>query len=328
MSFPQERLRRLRKSDSVRKLVREVNLHPHDFIWPAFVVSGKGRKESIESLPNCYRYSPDELVKAVAEISGLGIQALILFGIPDSKDAIGSSSWKPDSVINNAIKAIKDTYNEITVITDVCLCEYTDHGHCGIYENGKVVNDATLELLGKQAVSFAEAGADIVAPSDMMDGRIGIIRNRLDDAGFDEVAILSYSAKYCSAFYGPFRDAADSAPKEGDRFSYQMDPANKREALREVRLDIEEAADIVMVKPALAYLDVISEVRRAVNKPLFAYNVSGEYAMVKSAVKVGWADEKRLTMEILTSIKRAGADAILTYHAPQAARWLLDEWVR
>ncbi|MCP4633923.1 MAG: porphobilinogen synthase [candidate division Zixibacteria bacterium] len=325
MSFPFERPRRMRKTKCMRNLVRETKLHPHDFIWPAFVVTGKGKKEPIGMLPGCYRYSPDELVKTANEIKSLGIPALILFGIPDTKDATGSSSWQKDSVIATTVKALKDSGNDMTIITDVCFCEYTDHGHCGIYKNGDVDNDATLEILAKQAVSFANAGADVVAPSDMMDGRVEIIREALDDEGFDNTSILAYSAKYCSAFYGPFRDAADSAPQEGDRSSYQMDPANVTEALREIETDMDEGADMVMVKPALAYLDVISEAKAIVDRPLFAYNVSGEYAMVKAAVEKGWADEKRLTMEVLTSIKRAGADAILTYHAPDAAKWLIED---
>lgn len=325
MSFPFERPRRLRKSAPLRNLVRETGLHPHDFILPLFVTAGKGKKEPIPTLPGCFRYSPDELIEVVREAKSFHIPAIILFGIPDKKDAIGSESWKPDSVINQAIKAVKDSVSDMVIIADVCLCEYTDHGHCGVYENGEVKNDATLELLAKQAVSFAQAGADIVAPSDMMDGRVEEIRFALDEEGLEQTAILSYAAKYCSAFYGPFRDAADSAPQEGDRSGYQMDPANVREAVREVRLDIDESADMVMVKPALAYLDVISEVRQAADRPLLAYNVSGEYAMVKAAAANGWADEKRLTMEILTSIKRAGADAILTYHAIDASRWIIEE---
>ena len=325
MSFPFERPRRLRKSKAMRNLVRETHLHPHDFVWPAFVLSGKNRKEPIGMLPGCFRYSPDELIRAAKDVHSLGIPAIILFGIPDDKDAVGSSSWKPDSVVNNAVRALKDAIDDLVIITDVCLCEYTDHGHCGVYENGDVNNDATLELLAKQAVSFAKAGADVVAPSDMMDGRVEIIRDSLDEEGYENTAVLAYSAKYCSAFYGPFRDAANSAPKEGDRSTYQMDPANIIEAIREIELDIEEGADMVIVKPALSYLDVISDVKGIIDRPLFAYNVSGEYAMVKAAVASGWADEKRLTLEILTSIKRAGADAILTYHAPDAARWIIDE---
>ncbi|MBD3233680.1 MAG: porphobilinogen synthase [candidate division Zixibacteria bacterium] len=325
MSFPFERPRRLRKSVSLRNLVRETRLHPHDFILPLFVTTGKGKKEPIPTLPGCFRYSPDNLTEVVREAESLHVPAIILFGIPDKKDSVGSESWKPDSVVSQAIKAVKDSIGDMTVIADVCLCEYTDHGHCGVYENGEVKNDATVELLAKQAVSFAQAGADIVAPSDMMDGRVEEIRFALDEEGLERTAILSYTAKYCSAFYGPFRDAADSAPQEGDRSGYQMDPANVREAVREVQLDIDESADMVMVKPALAYLDVISEVRQFADRPLLAYNVSGEYAMVKAAAANGWADEKRMTMEILTSIKRSGADAILTYHAIDASRWIIEE---
>jgi porphobilinogen synthase len=325
MGYPIDRPRRLRKSAAMRNLVRENVLHPYDLIWPAFVVTGENVREPIASLPGCYRYSADELARAASEVQSLGIPALILFGIPDTKDSIGSSSWQPDSVISTAIKTLRDSNLQMEIIADVCLCEYTDHGHCGVYENGDVDNDATLELLARQAVSFAEAGVDIVAPSDMMDGRVEIIRDALDDEGFNKVAILSYSAKYCSAFYGPFRDAAESAPKEGDRSTYQMDPANANEAIREIAFDIEEGADMVMVKPALAYLDIISLAREFVDRPLFAYNVSGEYAMVKAAAANGWADERRLTLEILTSIKRAGADAILTYHAPDAAKWIIED---
>ncbi|MBD3169752.1 MAG: porphobilinogen synthase [candidate division Zixibacteria bacterium] len=328
MSFPFDRPRRLRRTPALRKLVRETKLHPSDFILPCFVVSGKGKKEPIETLPGCYRYSPDELVKFVREARSLRIPGIILFGIPDTKDAVGSSSWQSDSVVAVAAKELKNSIDDIAVIADVCLCEYTDHGHCGVYADGDVDNDATLELLAKQAVSFANAGVDVVAPSDMMDGRVEVIRDALDDQGFDNTAILAYSAKYCSAFYGPFRDAADSAPKEGDRSTYQMDPPNVIEALKEIQMDIDEGADMVMVKPALSYLDIISEAKAIVDRPLFAYNVSGEYAMVKASAQKGWADEKRLTLEILTSIKRAGADAILTYHAPSAARWIIEDMTK
>ncbi len=322
MSFPMERPRRLRRTESIRRMVRETSLKPEDFIFPLFTVSGKGRREPVAAMPGVNRMSPDLIADAAQEAFCRGIPAVLLFGIPDTKDATGSSSWDENGVVQNAVKAVKDTVPEMTVITDVCLCEYTDHGHCGVIKDGEVDNDATLELLAKQALSFLRAGADIVAPSDMMDGRVQVIRGAMDEAGFHDRAILAYSAKYASAFYGPFREAADSAPQFGDRRGYQMDPPNVREALREIELDIEEGADIVMVKPALAYLDVIAKARAITDLPLAAYNVSGEYSLVKAAAAAGWIDEKRTAMEILTSIKRAGADIILTYHAMDAARWM------
>jgi len=290
-----------------------------------FVVEGKEKKEEISSMTGVFRYSPDLLAEEIKEIAGLKIPAVLLFGIPENKDEAGSSALKPDGVVQQAIGAIKKTAPELIVITDVCLCEYTSHGHCGIISNGEIDNDKTLPLLVKMALSHIEAGADIVAPSDMMDGRVKIIREALDDKGFKHVPILSYAAKYASAFYGPFREAAESTPQFGDRRGYQVDPPNVREALREVEQDINEGADIIMIKPALSYLDVIRQVRNTFDYPLAAYNVSGEFAMVKAAAQQGWLEEKRIVLEILTSIKRAGADIILTYHAKDVARWLEEE---
>ena len=316
------RPRRLRTTETLRLMVRETRLSIDDFVYPAFVVPGKGVRESIPSMPGCFRFSIDSLVAEAKEIKGLGIPAILLFGIPETKDEIGTEAFSPDGIVQRAVKAIKAHVDNLLVITDVCLCEYTSHGHCGVVRDGKVINDLTRELLAKIAVSHAGAGADIVAPSDMMDGRVAAIRDALDSSGFQDTAIMSYSAKYASAFYGPFREAAESAPQFGDRKSYQMDPANAREALKEVRLDVDEGADIVMVKPALAYMDIIRLVRDATDVPVAAYNVSGEYAMVKAAAQNGWIDEERIVLEVLTSIKRAGADIILTYHAKDAARWL------
>lgn len=303
-------------------MVRETSISPDDFIYPLFVTFGKGVKKTIASMPGCFQESVDKVTMHAKEIYSLCIPSVILFGIPRHKDEVGSSAYDDHGVVQNAIRAIKDKVPELFVITDVCMCEYTSHGHCGIVKDGKVQNDPTLALLSKQAVSHAKAGADMVAPSDMMDGRVQAIRNALDDEGFSEIPIMSYAVKYASAFYGPFREAAESPPQFGDRKSYQMDPANRREALKEVALDIEEGADMVMVKPALAYLDVISDVKEAFDVPLSAYNVSGEYSLVKAAGKLGWIDEKRIMMEILTSIKRAGADLILTYFAKDAAKVL------
>lgn len=302
--------------------MRETILTPQDFIYPIFVVPGKKVKKPISSMPGCFQESIDESVKTAKEAFSLGIPAIILFGIPEYKDEKGSSAYDDKGVVQTAIKAIKDRLPELIVITDVCLCEYTSHGHCGIIKNGKIDNDSTLEILALEALSHAKAGADIVAPSDMMDGRVGRIRKVLDEEGFTEVIILSYSAKYASAFYGPFREAAQSAPAFGDRRSYQMDPSNRREALQEVALDIEEGADIIMVKPALAYLDIISDVKKQFNVPIAAYNVSGEYSMVKAAAQLGWLNEEIVMMEILTAIKRAGADLILTYFAKKASKLL------
>jgi porphobilinogen synthase len=322
VGFPQLRLRRLRRTEALRSLVRENRIDVSDLIYPMFVVEGNGKKQEIASMPGIFRYSPDQLSPEVEAIAGLKIPAVLLFGIPEHKDETGSSAYQPDGVVQKAIRAIKHTVPELLVITDICLCEYTSHGHCGVVANGAVDNDRTLPLLAKIALSHVDAGADIVAPSDMMDGRVKAIRQALDEAGAQNTPILSYAAKYASAFYGPFREAAASTPQFGDRRSYQMDPPNVREALREVGEDIAEGADIIMVKPALAYLDVIREVRHTFNCPLAAYNVSGEYAMVKAACQQGWLDEQRVVLETLTAIKRAGADIILTYHAKDVARWL------
>jgi porphobilinogen synthase len=321
-SFPNLRLRRLRRSEAMRALIRETRVDVGDLIYPLFVVEGNKIKQEISSMPGQYRLSNDLLPKETEEIAKLGIPAIILFGIPQKKDEVGSSAYHPKGVIQQAIRAIKKATPELLVITDVCLCEYTSHGHCGLVVDGDVDNDKTLELLAKTALSHAEAGADMVAPSDMMDGRVKAIRQALDGSGFQNIPVMAYAAKYASAFYGPFREAAESAPQFGDRRSYQMDPPNWREALREVEQDIAEGADIVMVKPALPYLDVIRKVRDTFNHPLAAYSVSGEYAMVKAAAQQGWLDEKRIVLEMLTAIKRAGADIIITYYAREAARWL------
>ena len=323
--FPKLRLRRLRRTEILRALVRESRVEVNNLIYPMFVVEGEGIKEEITSMPGICHYSPDQLSAEVEEVAGLKIPAILLFGIPEHKDETGSSAYQADGVVQKAIRAIKSTVPELLVVTDVCLCEYTSHGHCGIVANGDVDNDKTLPLLAETAVSHVEAGADIVAPSDMMDGRVKAIRETLDENGYQHIPILSYAAKYASAFYGPFREAAESAPQFGDRRSYQMDPPNAREALREVEQDIAEGADIVMVKPALAYLDVIRKVRDTFNYPVAAYNVSGEYAMVKAACQKGWLDEQKVVMEALTAIRRAGADIILTYHAKDVARWLQTE---
>lgn len=320
--FPQLRLRRLRRTETLRALVRENHVDIGDLVYPIFVVEGSGIKQEISSMPGIFHFSPDQLPAEAEEIAQLKIPAVILFGIPKDKDEVGTMAYHPQGVIQQAIRAIKKSVPELLVMADVCLCEYTSHGHCGVVANGYVDNDQTLPLLAKMALSHAEAGVDIVAPSDMMDGRIRTIRETLDNEGYQHVPILAYAAKYASAFYGPFREAAESVPQFGDRCSYQMDSPNVREALREVEQDINEGADMVMVKPALAYLDVIRRVRDTFNYPLAAYNVSGEYAMVKAAAQRGWLDEKRIVMEILTAIKRAGADIIITYHAKEAARWL------
>jgi len=324
MHFPQYRPRRLRRNENLRRMVRETFLRIDDLIYPMFVQPGKGIKEPISSMPDNYRFSIDELVKEIKDIYKLGIPAIILFGIPEKKDELGTEAYAKDGIIQRAIKAIKDSVPEIIVITDVCLCEYTSHGHCGVIKNNEVDNDATLELLAKEAVSHAEAGADMVAPSDMMDGRVKAIREALDRSGFSHIPIMSYAVKYASAFYGPFREAAESAPQFGDRRSYQMDPPNAREALREAELDVGEGADIIMVKPALPYLDIIYRVRQAINRPIAAYNVSGEFSMLKAAIANGWLEEKRVVLEALTSIKRAGADLILTYFAKEIASWLSE----
>jgi porphobilinogen synthase len=320
--YPDVRLRRLRRTEAIRQLVAETVLSPSDLVCPLFVTHGRGVKNEIESMPGIHQFSVDLLTKEARDVAALGIKAVILFGIPEKKDDIGSGAYDPDGVVQRAIRAIKGSTADLAVITDVCLCEYTGHGHCGVVADGEVDNDRTLELLAKTALSHAAAGADIVAPSAMMDGQVRAIREALDSSNFAHIPILAYAAKYASAFYGPFRDAAGSAPQFGDRRSYQMDPANVREALREVEQDIAEGADMVMVKPALAYLDVIHRVRDTFNHTLVAYNVSGEYSMVKAAAARGWIDECRTVMEILTAIKRAGADIIITYHAREAAAWL------
>ncbi len=303
-------------------MVRETVLSPDDLIYPLFVTFGKNIRKEIKPMPGCFQESVDRIVKHAKEVKGLGIPAVLLFGIPRHKDECGASAYDPHGEVQTAIKAIKDKVPGLYVITDVCMCEYTSHGHCGVIENGDVLNDPTLELLAKEAVSHVEAGADMVAPSDMMDGRVEAIRLALDAGGFTGIPIMSYAAKYASAFYGPFREAAESTPKFGDRRSYQMDPANRREALREVALDIDEGADIVMVKPAMTYLDIISDVKENFDLPVAAYNVSGEYSLIKAAAKMGWIDEERVMMETLISIKRAGADLILTYFAKDAAKLL------
>ncbi|HJZ62843.1 MAG TPA: porphobilinogen synthase, partial [Candidatus Acidoferrum sp.] len=308
MTFPIQRPRRLRRTDLLRSLVRETSLSTAGLVYPMFVCPGEKVRQEVSSMPGVYQQSVDQIVEECREVATLGLPAVILFGLPETKDGKGSSSLSPNGVVQRAVAAIKKANLNLLVLTDVCLCEYTDHGHCGVIENGQIANDTTLEILAEQALSHARAGADIIAPSDMMDGRVAAIRKKLDANGFADTAILSYAAKYCSAFYGPFREAAQSAPQFGDRGSYQMDPANVREALKEVALDLEEGADMVMVKPALAYLDVIRAVRERFDVPVGAYNVSGEYAMVKAAAQKGWLDEKRTVLEILTGIQRAGAD--------------------
>ena len=322
MMFPEYRPRRLRQNEAFRRMIRETVLTTSDLILPLFAIGGRDVQNPIPSMPGQYQLSIDRLVKTCLEVKKLDIPAVMLFGIPDKKDALATGAYAKDGIIQKAVKAIKDKVPELMVITDVCLCEYTDHGHCGVVEKNVVDNDASLDLIARTALSHAKAGADMVAPSDMMDGRVAEIRESLDDNGFSQVPIMAYAAKYCSGFYGPFRQAADSAPKFGDRRTYQMDPANALEAIREVTLDIEEGADIVMVKPALPYLDVICRVRQEFDLPVAAYNVSGEYAMIKAADQLGWLDGKRVMMESLTSIKRAGADMILTYFAMDAAREL------
>jgi porphobilinogen synthase len=323
MAFPQTRLRRLRATRALRGLVRETTLSPADLVYPMFVAHGIDRREPIGSMPGIDHLSIVHAVVEAGEAEALGIPAVLLFGLPASKDDEGSGAWDDEGVVQLATRAIKDKHPEVIVITDLCLCEYTSHGHCGVVRgDGAVDNDATLELLARTATSQARAGADVIAPSDMMDGRVGAIRSALDEDGFTDTPILAYSAKFASAFYGPFREAADSAPAFGDRRSYQMDPANASEAVRETRLDVEEGADIVMVKPALPYLDLIRRIKQETAMPLAAYNVSGEYAMVKAAAARGDLDERAATLEILTGIRRAGADIVITYHAKEAARWL------
>ncbi len=322
MFFPQYRARRMRSSETMRRMVRETILAPDDFIYPLFVTHGKNVKKEISSMPGNFQQSVDNIVEDAKETFALGVPAVLLFGIPESKDSRGSEAYADDGIVQQAVRAIKDAVPDMLVVTDVCLCEYTDHGHCGIVENGEIQNDPTVELLCKEALSHACAGADIVAPSDMMDGRVGAIREALDDAGYSGTPIMSYAVKYASSFYGPFREAAESTPAYGDRRSHQMDPANAREALREAELDIDEGADIIMVKPALPYLDIICRLRENTDLPLAAYNVSGEFSMIKAAERLGWMDGQRAMMESLIGIKRAGADIIITYFAKEAAEIL------
>jgi len=322
MPFPLYRPRRLRESPLLRSMVRETALRVDDFVYPLFAVHGRGVREPIGSMPGQYRLSIDELLKECKDAASMGIPAVLLFGLPRDKDPRGTEAYADDGIIQQAVRAVKDTIPDLLVITDVCLCEYTSHGHCGVVEDGRVKNDPTLELIARTALSHAEAGADVVAPSDMMDGRVAAIREGLDEGGYPELPIMAYSAKYASAFYGPFREAADSTPQFGDRRSYQMDPANTLEAMREVALDVDEGADIVMVKPALPYLDVIARVKTEFGLPVAAYSVSGEYAMLKAAGQLGWLDEERAMLEALTGIRRAGADIVITYFAKDAARLL------
>jgi porphobilinogen synthase len=323
--FQFNRHRRLRTSGSLRSMVRETHLHTEDFIYPIFVVEGENKKEEVKSMPGVFHLSLDNLRKELTEIVQLGIQSVILFGVPGTKDAVGTSAYDENGIVQRAIRQTKEEHPNLTVIADTCLCQYTDHGHCGIVEDGQVLNDPTLKLLAKTAVSQAKAGADIIAPSNMMDGFVAAIREGLDEASFVNVPIMSYAVKYSSAFYGPFRDAAHSSPQFGDRKTYQMDPANRREAIREAASDLEEGADFLIVKPALSYLDIIRDVKERFPLPLVAYNVSGEYSMVKAASLNRWINEKDIVMEKLTSMKRAGADLIITYHAKDAARWLEDK---
>lgn len=322
MGFPRTRLRRMRATEACRRMVRETTLSVDDLVYPLFVVHGRDVKHPIPSMPGVFQLSIDRLVEEATEVKELGIPGIILFGIPGHKDEMGSEAYAEDGIVQQAVQAIKERVPDLIVITDVCLCEYTSHGHCGVVKDGRVLNDPTVELLAKEAISHVRAGADIVAPSDMMDGRVGVIRDALDREGFEHIPILSYGAKYASALYAPFREAAESTPLFGDRRSYQMDPANSREAIREIEMDIEEGADMVMVKPALSYLDIIYQIRSKWSIPVAAYNVSGEYSMIKAAAKMGWVDENRLVMEMLLCIKRAGASIILTYFARDVARIL------
>ena len=323
-SFPNSRLRRLRGSESMRNVARETRLTAKEVVYPVFVAHGSGVKEAIEPMPGQFQMSLDILSEDVGEAADLGIPSVLLFGLPSEKDPLGLEGYDPEGIVQEAVRMIKKNHPDMMVVTDVCMCEYTDHGHCGVIENGKVDNDQTLELLGKTAVSHVSAGADLPAPSAMMDGQVWAIRQALNDHGYEDTPVMGYAAKYSSGFYGPFREAAGSTPQFGDRKSYQMDPANARMAMREIEADITEGADIVMVKPALSYLDVIRQAKDRFDLPLAAYNVSGEYSMIKAASSLGWVDEKSVTMEVLTSIKRAGADTILTYHAKEVARWLKE----
>ncbi|KSU88554.1 MULTISPECIES: porphobilinogen synthase [Priestia] len=318
------RHRRLRRSDSMRALVRETHLQPEDFIYPIFVIEGENKRNAVQSMPGVDQVSLDLLSREMQELVDLGIQSVIVFGVPAEKDAVGSQAYHDHGIVQKAIRQIKEEFPELVVIADTCLCQYTDHGHCGIIEEGKILNDPTLDLLARTAVSQARAGADIIAPSNMMDGFVAAIRHGLDEAGFEDIPIMSYAVKYASAFYGPFRDAAHSSPQFGDRKTYQMDPANRLEALREADSDVAEGADFLIVKPALSYLDIMRDVKNNFNLPVVAYNVSGEYSMIKAAAQNGWVNEKEIVLEKLTSMKRAGADLIITYHAKDAVRWLKD----
>nr|WP_046173985.1 porphobilinogen synthase [Domibacillus indicus] len=320
-----DRHRRLRKTASMRALVRETQLQAADFIYPLFVAEGEGIRNEVPSMPGVFQLSIDQLKEELDEVVSLGIKSVILFGLPDVKDAVGTGAYHNHGIVQKATRYIKEQYRDLVVIADTCLCEYTDHGHCGLIEEDRILNDPSLDLLAKTAVSQAEAGADIIAPSNMMDGFVAAIRKGLDEAGYTEVPIMSYAVKYSSAYYGPFRDAADSTPQFGDRKTYQMDPANRREAIREARADIEQGADFLIVKPALSYLDIVRDVRNEFDAPVVAYNVSGEYAMVKAAALNGWVDEKAIVLETLTGMKRAGADLIMTYHAKDAVRWLNEQ---
>ncbi len=325
MTLQFERHRRLRQTANMRALVRETQLSVNDFIYPLFIVEGSGVRNEVSSMPGVYQLSLDQLKLELDEIVALGLKSVILFGVPNEKDAVGTGAYHNHGIVQQATRFIKEHQPDLLVIADTCLCEYTDHGHCGVVQGGSVLNDPSLELLAKTAVSQAEAGADIIAPSNMMDGFVAAIRQGLDAAGYTEVPIMSYAVKYASSYYGPFRDAADSTPQFGDRKTYQMDPANRREAIREARSDIEQGADFLIVKPALSYLDIIRDVRNEFEAPIVAYNVSGEYSMVKAAALNGWVDEKSIVLETLTSMKRAGADLIMTYHAKDAARWLSEQ---
>lgn len=326
MAFPQQRLRRTRRTASLRDLVRENRLSPQDFIYPIFVAAGEDVRKPISSMPGIFQFSINHALEEARRAHSLGIPGILIFGIPESKDEAASGAYDPEGIVQLAVKAIKDELPELLVITDVCLCEYMSHGHCGVvdHNSGEIQNDVSLELIARTASSHADAGADIVAPSDMMDGRVAAIRSDLDREGHEDTPIMSYSAKYASAFYGPFREAAESTPEFGDRRSYQMDPANAREALRETRLDLQEDADMIIVKPALSYLDVIYRVRQETDLPLAAYNVSGEYSMIKAAAQQGWLDERAVVLEAMTSLKRAGADTIISYFAPDVAEWLSE----
>jgi len=325
VEFPTTRMRRLRRTANLRDLLKAVTITADDLIYPMFVIEEKGSKNPVNSMPGIYQFSLENLLFEIEKIVEKGIKSIIIFGIPKSKDAVGSGAYAEDGIIQKAVREIKKQFPLLIVMTDVCLCEYTDHGHCGLIEDGKILNDPTLELLAKTAVSHAQAGADIIAPSDMMDGRVGVIRKSLDLAGFEEIAIMSYSAKYASAFYGPFREAAGSSPQFGDRSTYQMDcGASVKQAIQETKLDIEEGADIVIVKPAMAYMDIIRSLKEEVLCPVASYNVSGEYAMIKAAAQKGWIDEKKVVLELMTGLKRAGSDLILTYHAPDIVKWLQE----